>query len=110
MPRHRKDGDWIDKDLETPDSQDIYSPTIRLIASILKVAKDDWYELAECPKIITTRGKIYVDKEHKSICDKSNFESGREELLTFFYSEWFEKICDEIGFSPEKTRAIIGIN
>ena len=72
------------------------SPTLRLLAAILKTASGDWY----CLKERMALGAEYCDRTH----------NGYEELRYFFYSEWFDRICDEFDFEPETIREKICID
>ncbi len=40
-------------------------------------------------------GMLYADDDHRTLCNKSGFDSGLEELEDFFESDWFQRICDE---------------
>ena len=40
-------------------------------------------------------GRIYVDDDHRAICNTRGFYDGRDELMSFFGSPWFYHICDE---------------
>lgn len=73
-------------------------PERLLLISILKVAREDWDCLQSHPD------RVFCDRSHEVCCRGSFFISGKEELVTFFYSDWFYVICQELDREPDDSR------
>lgn len=74
----------------------------RLLTRIITIAAKDLDSLNES-------GQDYTDDKHRALCGKLGFESGREELETFFFSPWFEQISDELNCRPYKAWENLGL-
>ena len=83
--------------------ESLRSPSLKLLAGILKVARDDWV-------CVNEGTEPFCDRTHNILCDKEHFDNGIEELREFFYSHWFERICDEFDFNPEGVREYMDVH
>lgn len=77
-------------DLDLPTPAVVHAANLRLLASILKVAINDWYQLQET-------GEDFCDRSHTKVCKSECYNNGQEELEDFFESEWLLYICDELS-------------
>jgi hypothetical protein len=50
-------------------------------------------------------GRVYVDDDHRALCNSGGFLSGLEELSMFFNGSWFPHICD--GFQDITANEIL---
>lgn len=65
-----------------------YPPAYKdLLIDIVYHAVKDWRELDD--------GRDHVDEDHRAMCNSMGFPDGRSELVSFFESDWFVRICDE---------------
>jgi hypothetical protein len=80
--------DRNDNDFPTPAV--VHAANLRLLASILKVAINDWWQLQET-------GETFCDRSHVKVCKIEQFNDGQEELEEFFESAWLAFICDELS-------------
>lgn len=39
--------------------------------------------------------RAYADDDHRAFCNSRGFACGKDELVEFFGSRWFLRICDE---------------
>jgi hypothetical protein len=46
--------------------------------------------------------RVYVDDDHRAMCNSQGFGDGRAELVQFFQSPWFSRICDEFESITEE--------
>ena len=62
-----------------------------LLVDVVYHAIRDWRTLnANCER-------KYADDDHRAICNSRGFDTGKEELESFFDSIWFYRICDEFN-------------
>jgi len=73
-----------------------------LVIKIIEHAVKDW-------RILETREEDFCDQDHETVC-KDKWENGREELVAFFTSPWFDHMCDHIGIIPDSVRDELGIS
>lgn len=39
--------------------------------------------------------RAYADDDHRAFCNANGFACGKDEIVDFFDSPWFRRICDE---------------
>ncbi len=90
-------------DIEFPTPAVVHAANLRLLASILKIAVKDWWQLKET-------GEDFCDRSHTKVCKLESFRNGREELEEFFESAWLEHICDELSIEVSTVLAKVGLD
>jgi hypothetical protein len=81
---------------------DVIDGYLRLLTRIITIAALDLERVDGCD------GE-FSDEKHRSLCNKMGFKNGREELESFFMSEWFEHISEELNKTPDKARINLGL-
>ena len=59
-----------------------------MLIDVVYHAVTDWQSLEGNPA-------QWVDDDHRALCNRLGFENGEEELIDFFESDWFSRICGE---------------
>lgn len=87
--------------INDPDPVDVVDGYKRLLIRIVTIAAAD----LAC---IETTGRRFSDGKHRTFCDRLGHKNGKDELESFFFSGWFEYICDALDLEPE--RALSNLN
>ena len=63
----------------------------KLLVDVIYHAMKDWHVLVDkCER-------RYADDDHRAFCNTKGYETGKDELQSFFDSIWFYRICDEFN-------------
>lgn len=54
-----------------------------------------YHAVKDLETLNTNPDRDYADDDHRAFCNSNGFSCGRDELVMFFSSRWFLRICDE---------------